>query len=63
MGVRTFSAEATVESLDERVVCWLYPSRRASHQRAGASGQASKLSAQRLLQHLLVQAQIGDHLT
>src|SRR5204862_7606033 len=40
----------------------IHPSRHASHQRACASGQASKLSAQRVLEHLLVEAQIGNHL-
>ena len=40
----------------------IHPNRRASHQRACACGQASKLSAEGVLQHLLVEAQIGDHL-
>jgi hypothetical protein len=36
--------------------------RRASHQRACACGQASKLSAGRVLKYLLVDAQIGHNL-
>src|SRR5580700_2406012 len=41
----------------------IHSSRRASHRRACAAGQASKLSAQRVLQHLFIQAQISHHLT
>src|SRR5437588_11613353 len=41
----------------------IHPSRRASHQPACACGQASKLSAERVLKHLLVEAQIGHHFT
>jgi hypothetical protein len=40
-----------------------HPTQYASHQPACASGQASKFSAECVLQHLLVEAEISDHLT
>jgi hypothetical protein len=40
-----------------------HPTQYASHQPACASGQASKFSAECVLQHLLVEAEISDHLS